>query len=78
MRAVWTKLLKANDRVLLSLGTFVHVLSVLFLTVFLFQECRKKLLLLIDIPRDSQCQYLIKCVGDQRHWCATILIIMAL
>ena len=48
VRAVWTKLLKANDRVLLTLGTFVHVLSVLFLTVFLFQECRKKLLLLID------------------------------
>ena len=33
VRAVWTKLLKANDCVLLSLETFVHVLSVLFLTV---------------------------------------------
>ena len=52
------ELLKANDRVLLTLGTFVHVLSehsvlclVFFLctlTVFLFQQCRKKLLLLID------------------------------
>ena len=27
------------------------------------------------IPRDSQCQYLIKCVGDQRCRCATILIL---
>ena len=26
------------------------------------------------IPRDSQCQYLIKCVGDQRRRCAIILI----
>ena len=28
----------------------------------------------IGIPRDSQCQYLVKCVGDQRRQCATILI----
>ena len=68
--AVWTELLKANDHVLLSLAWNVCAYSSFYctLTVFLFQECRKKLLLLIDhrcIPRDSQCQYLIKCMGDQ-------------
>ena len=36
MRAVWTKLLKANDRVLLSLGMFVHVLSEQFCVLFFF------------------------------------------
>ena len=45
----------------------------------LFQErnfLRKKVFLLIDcgIPRDSQSQYLVKCVGDQRCQRATILI----
>ena len=82
-----TELLKANDHILLSLGTFVHVLSehsVLCLVFFLYFDCissprmQKKLLLLIVvidcIPRDSQSQYLIKCMGDQRRRCATILI----
>ena len=82
-----TELLKANDRVLLTLGTFVHVLSehsVLCLVFFLYFDCisfptmQKKAVatkLTIGIPRDSQCQYLIKCVGDQRRRCATILIL---
>ena len=55
--------------------TFVYYFSVFDSSYVskhvIFSE--KKLFLLID-HRDSQGQYLVKCMGDQRCQCATILI----
>ena len=42
MRAVWTELLKANDHVLLSLGTFVHILLFTVLCLYFFSKNAEK------------------------------------